>query len=386
MPDGRAIDARDWPSWVKLDCVPVGLVNRRLRLADIFSGCGGMALGACEGARNSMQLVDLRLAVDINARALRVMSDNFKLDSKRAVCSDIRKIFPGNLGDALDPVERKFRRRVDEIDLLTAGPPCQGHSNLNNHSRRSDPRNLLYLSAIRAVEVLRPSVAIIENVPAVIHDHGRHQQDGERFLRSLGYETAGRVVSMTNYGVPQRRKRHVLIASKIHSRIQLEISLKPATQCLVPIRDFIGDIENEPEYKFGPFYSPARASGTNAERIRWLFENDQFDLPNSLRPPCHRDKAHSYKSMYGRLDWRAPAQTITSGFGSMGQGRFVHPSRQRTLTCHEAARIQGFPDFYSFATCDSQTALREMIGNAVPPQLCAELVKKLFGTNIQPDL
>jgi DNA (cytosine-5)-methyltransferase 1 len=84
------------------------------------------------------------------------------------------------------------------------------------------------------------------------------------------------------------------------------------------------------------------------------------------------------KSVYGRLSWDRPAQTITSGFGSMGQGRYVHPLRRRVITPHEAARLQGLPDFFSFDSVVGRTLLHEMIGNAVPPQLITTLIKCLI--------
>ena len=86
--------------------------------------------------------------------------------------------------------------------------------------------------------------------------------------------------------------------------------------------------------------------------------------------------------MYGRMYWERPAQTITSGFGSMGQGRFVHPLRPRVLTPHEAARLQGFPDFFSFSMVNKLTALRKMIGNAVPPRIVAIVVDSLITNGI----
>ena len=82
--------------------------------------------------------------------------------------------------------------------------------------------------------------------------------------------------------------------------------------------------------------------------------------------------------MYGRMHWDRPAQTLTSGFGSMGQGRYVHPTRPRLITPHEGARIQGFPDFFDFGGIESVTALREMIANAVPPQLSATFVAEFL--------
>lgn len=110
------------------------------------------------------------------------------------------------------------------------------------------------------------------------------------------------------------------------------------------------------------------------ERIEHLFENDLYDLPDHLRPDCHKNKKHTYPTSYGRLKWNEPSSTITRGFSTMGQGRFVHPLRKRTLTPHEAARIQGFPDFFYFETPKKQGELHLMIANAEPPKISAMLV------------
>jgi DNA (cytosine-5)-methyltransferase 1 len=103
--------------------------------------------------------------------------------------------------------------------------------------------------------------------------------------------------------------------------------------------------------------------------MSYIFEKNEYNLPDHLRPDCHRLKSHSYKSVFGRMHWDQPAQTITSGFTSMGQGRFVHPKEQRTLTPHEAARLQFIPDFLRFDDGIGRTTLAEMIGNALPAKL-----------------
>ena len=108
---------------------------------------------------------------------------------------------------------------------------------------------------------------------------------------------------------------------------------------------------------------------TMKRRIHYLFRHGLYDLPNHQRPLCHRIDNHTYKSVYGRLHWGRPAQTITSGFRCMGQGRFVHPKARRTLTSHEAARLQLIPDFFTLGDPEHPTILAEMIGNAVPPKL-----------------
>src|SRR5690606_5320498 len=115
---------------------------------------------------------------------------------------------------------------------------------------------------------------------------------------------------------------------------------------IVPISEYIGDILEEHTQKKGIFFTASTTKKINKKRIDYLFENNLWDLPDSQRPDCHKEKSHSYKSCYGRLRWDKPAQTLTSGFGSMGQGRYVHPLQRRVITPHEAARIQGFPDFF----------------------------------------
>ena len=112
--------------------------------------------------------------------------------------------------------------------------------------------------------------------------------------------------------------------------------------------------------------------------MRYLLRTGKTDLPNDRRPPCHQDDGHSYVSMYGRLSWGLPAQTITSGFGSIGQGRYMHPDLPRALTAHEAARLQGFPDYFRFGKATLRGDLATIIGNAVPPNLAREVAAALL--------
>jgi DNA (cytosine-5)-methyltransferase 1 len=125
------------------------------------------------------------------------------------------------------------------------------------------------------------------------------------------------------------------------------------------------------------FDQAAVHSETNKLRIDYLFDHDLHELPDHVRPDCHRLKKHSYNSVYGRMRWDEVAPTITTGFGSTGQGRFVHPLRRRTLTPHEAARIQFIPDFFDFGN-SQRRQLQEMIGNAVPPKLSFMLALELL--------
>jgi DNA (cytosine-5)-methyltransferase 1 len=269
-----------------------------------------------------------------------------------------------------------WKERIKSIDLLLAGPPCQGHSNLNNSTRRKDSRNGLYLRVVRAVEILRPAAVIIENVPAVLLDKGRVVDRAVRWFSEIGYNISEGVVHIAHLAVPQLRKRHILVAV---SKGRLDLSdLNGFAQPAPAVGEYLAGLEDEPETRTGLFYQPARLTKDNQRRIRYLFRHDLYNLPNSMRPECHKSGQHRYLSMYGRIHWDKPAQTLTSGFGSMGQGRYVHPRRKRLLTPHEAARLQGFPDFFEFAPVKWKESLKTIIANAVPPQLVAVLVTRLI--------
>jgi DNA (cytosine-5)-methyltransferase 1 len=207
---------------------------------------------------------------------------------------------------------------------------------------------------------------VIENVPPAIHDRTQVVQSTAASLRDMGYFVDWGVLHARSLGVAQRRRRFFLLASKV-----AQPNLSEILSCSeVPDRSLewacadLMDID----HPRGVFDSSAVHSAENRRRIDFLFDNDLHDLPNAERPDCHRLKPHSYTSVYGRMYWDRPAPTITSGFGSTGQGRFVHPHRRRTLTPHEAARVQFIPDFFKFGEL-GRVKLQKMIGNAVPPKL-----------------
>jgi DNA (cytosine-5)-methyltransferase 1 len=340
-----------------------------LRLFDLFSGCGGLSAGLLLAAMELRIDVGVALAVERDDAPATVYEANTGAAVDRL---EVERLIDGRLGAALTPSEKALKKRVGQVQIGLAGPPCQGHSDLNNHTRRNDPRNRLYERVARAAAVLEPSLLVVENVPAIQNDHGRVLELTRRALEGLGYSTADTVVDMRKVGIPQRRRRHLLIAS-------LEASIDPATtvEALTdhPCSDHlprtvdwaIGDLDGLQSQDV--YDTPSKRSEENRRRIAYLFSHRRYDLPMSERPKCHRDGDHTYNSMYGRLSWDKPAQTITGGFGSMGQGRFVHPQRWRTLTPHEAARLQTLPDWFSFSSTSRRTQLARMIGNAVPPFL-----------------
>jgi DNA (cytosine-5)-methyltransferase 1 len=343
-------------------------LGAELEIVDLFAGCGGLTLGAIEGASRAGRPAGLALAVDSNPDPLEVLQRTLQAPDRCFAVADLTHTL-GCVARAPTAAEHDVFGGIAEGSLLLAGPPCQGHSALNNHTRHDDPRNDLYLAVGRVARILKPAAVIVENVRGVGRDRRAALERCTSVLEELGYHVTARPLDLSRVGVPQRRLRHLLVATR-NRPFRWELPEVGERDLQWAISDLL---EREGAT---PFDTPATPSPVNLERMRWLIEHDEFDLPNDRRPPCHQSD-HSYRSMYGRLRWDAPAQTITSGFGSMGQGRYVHPSRPRTLTPHEAARLQFLPDYVAFDGVEHRTKLAEMIGNAVPPLVGAVLVEAL---------
>ncbi|MBM7817780.1 DNA (cytosine-5)-methyltransferase 1 [Cellulosimicrobium cellulans] len=354
--------------------------DRNLVVVDLFAGCGGLTLGAAQAARDRRLALKVPLAVDFEQAPVTVFRKNFPKANVQV--ASVESYFDGALGAKPTVTELKTRKQVGDVDLLIGGPPCQGHSNLNNRTRRDDPKNRLYLRMARAAEVLRPRVMVVENVPAVVHDSQQVVARTRTHLERLGYKVAATRVELVRLGIPQTRRRHILLAVRTDALADgqsVADLLEFAPQPTRDLRWAIGDLEHADTERW--FDAPSKMSSANRERIQWLIDENEVNLPNDRRPKCHRGD-HSYVSMYGRLTWSQPAQTITSGFGSLGQGRYGHPSQPRTLTPHEAARIQGFPDYFQFDATVTRTQLSVIIGNAVPPALSRVLTTRLLETGI----
>jgi len=338
-----------------------------ISIVDLFSGCGGLTLGALEAAKKHQLSSSIKLAVELNHQAANTYEMNFHDNLSSIFKDDIEKIITNYPGDKLSEAELQLQSENTGVDVLLAGPPCQGHSRLNNHTRSKDPRNKLYLKVIRFVELCKPQFVIIENVLNIKHDSDNILIESANFLKSIGYSIDNLVVKTDQYGIAQKRVRHIQVASLK----QLDLSLTPYESRSV-LSDVIGDIIDNYKNSNNIFDIPSVTK--HPERIDYLFENNEYDLPNEMRPDCHKNKNHTYPTSYGRLKWDKPSTTITRGFSTMGQGRFVHPLRRRTLTPHEAARIQGFPDFFEFKEYKTRGNLHLMIANAVPPKISAILI------------
>ena len=350
-----------------------------LRVLDLFSGVGGLMVGVEQFVAEAGCQVICELAVDTDADALAVHafnhgtrqvsseSVNSLIDYRiRGSGSSARFVYPPSV------LDDRIKEACQDIDLVGAGPPCQGHSNLNNHSRRSDPRNLLYLTVPAFAVACSARAVVIENVMSVVHDKAQVVQTTCALLESSGYVVDTGVIAADLMGWPQTRKRHFLIARRTNDPLaSAPIPIEDVQSALAdnPPRSVLWAICNRDNLSPDPtMHQNSELTAVNRGRIQWLFENDEYDLALGERPDCHQNGT-SYSAVYGRMHATKPAPTITTGYMTPGRGRFIHPSEPRTLTPAEAARLQGFPDIYHFNTGldrpASRTQLAKWIGDAV---------------------
>jgi DNA (cytosine-5)-methyltransferase 1 len=374
----RAAGAQDaWDAWWLSflqggSAQSLGGRPKEVSVIDLFSSVGGLSLGVREAARALNFRFSSLLAADLDSDALHTYRANFApvATANRSVRElvDFQVLGRGREAElANSPQAVDEAQGFGRVDLIVGGPPCQGHSSLNNHTRGDDLRNDLYLTVPALAIALDAQAVVIENVPRVVRDKQQVVATTVKLLEEAGYHVTTGVLAADQLGWAQTRQRHFLIASKVAPPADLKdvaaAMHRPARSIWWAISDLVNDFSET-----DVFNSVPKMSRENIERINYLFDNDVYDLPNHVRPDCHKD-GHTYPSVYGRLMQESPAPTLTTGFQTPGRGRFVHPTQRRVLTPHEAARIQGFPDSFRFrAGSDpvTKSQLQKWIGDAVP--------------------
>ena len=362
--------------WLKTKTKPpIEDSKKPLKVADLFCGCGGISLGVYEACRALNVPVEFVFAADIVPEYLEVYKLNFAPYIFES--NPIESIINSPVGKPLSLEEKELKKKVGSISLLVGGPPCQGHSDLNNYTRRNDPKNKLFERMARFAEITKPEHIIIENVLGVRHDKYGVFHKTINALERVGYNVDTALIKAEKIGVPQRRHRAFIIASTSENFKKgfVELQLNNHVVKERSIKWAVNDLLNADGKS--PIDMTTELSGESKKRVDWLFDNNEYDLPDKFRPDCHRNKNHTYKSVYGRLYWNQPAWTITTGFTVMGQGRFLHPKKRRVITPHEAARLQFFPDFFQFGS-KTRKEYAKMIGNAVPPKMAYIIVLELL--------
>lgn len=272
-----------------------------------------------------------------------------------------------------DPEELQNLYGSAEIRILAGCAPCQPFSTYaQRYDTKSKPEWRLLREFARLIDTIKPEIVTMENVPTL----ERHEvyMDFKSKLERLGYFVWQGIVDCASYGLPQNRRRLVLLASRLERIDFVEPTHKdnPMT-----VHDAIGSLppinagETHPS---DPLHTASRLSPLNLERIRASKPGGTWrDWPEKLVAKCHkRNSGKTYASVYGRMEWDKPSPTLTTQFYGFGNGRFGHPQQDRAISLREGAILQGFPPTYSFlpeGTPVHFKTLGRMIGNAVPVTL-----------------
>lgn len=325
---------------------------------DLFCGIGGLTKGLELAGINVIAGFDFeescRYAYEQNNNARFIHSDITKLEPQ-----EVADLYPEN-----------------SVRILAGCAPCQPFSKYSQRYRKDgykdDKWRLLY-SFSNIIENVMPDIIAMENVPEL--EKTKVFQDFENKLAELGYHTFSRIVFCPDYGVPQKRKRLVFLAS-----IYGEIELQPPTHNPENYNTVRGAIEGLPAIDSGEtdendkIHTATRLNGINIRRIEASVPGGTWrDWPDDLKLSCHKKgSGKSYSSVYGRMQWDLPSPTITTQFYGYGNGRFGHPEQNRAISLREGALLQSFPADYQFAPADgciNKRALGTQIGNAVPVEL-----------------
>ncbi len=324
--------------------------DSRLLAVDLYCGCGGLTLGLRQAG------FDVIGAIDDDDLAIETYNANHA--GVRTWHQDIRSLHARQM-------LRRLRLRPGQLDLLAGCPPCQGFSALrtrNSNREAEDERNDLVYEFIRFVRVLRPKAVMLENVPSL--EGSARLAELCRVLSALSYNCEHRVLDAADYGVPQRRKRMLLLA-----RRDGKVKFGRKDRRRHTVEETIGDLPR-PELSTDPLHGMKER---RTERIRRLIRSIPKDggsrsaLPAAQQLKCHQS-TDGFKDVYGRMAWGSVAPTITSGCTNPSKGRFLHPEQDRAITAREAALLQGFPKRYNFSLKQGKTGVAEMIGNALPPE------------------
>ena len=348
--NGRKLEKMPTVTRVKNDSAAKS--KRAIHAVDLFCGAGGLTCGLLRAG------VDVRLGVDLDpACEYPYIANNGAGFLRRSV-------------ESLEAGELARHYGKDGIRLLAGCAPCQTFSTYNRKATERDGRWWLLRQFSRLGEELSPHLVTMENVPQLVeHDvFGEFVSD----LEKNGYSVAYRTVDCAEYGIPQQRRRLVLLASKFGPVSLLtpqRFGKKRKT-----VREAIGDlppIEAGSGHPQDPLHRCSALSELNMRRMRASRPGGTWrDWPGALIADCHRKTSgKTYPGVYGRMTWDAPAPTVTTQFYGFGNGRFGHPAQDRAISLREGAILQSFPVDYRFSRPGEsirKKSIGRLIGNAVP--------------------
>lgn len=332
------------------------------RLIDLFAGCGGMTRGFVDSGR----FVPV-FAVEMDRDAAETYGINFGADH----------IHAGRIEDVAD---------FPQADVVIGGPPCQGFSPLNRDGVGPE-RRALWREYLRALDEAAPSAFVMENVPQLLV--ASEYQEFRKAAEFRGFRVEGGVLNAADYGVPQRRRRAIVIGSRLGTPpwpTQTHSSPDMPKLGTAPWRTFRDAVEGLPITPTGRNWHNARnPRPESVRRYKAVPKNggDRFQMQRNLDrvglgdlvPNCWRNKPTGTTDVFGRLWWDRPAYTIRTEFYKPEKGRYLHPTAHRPITVREAARCMTFPDDMVLPEHQSMTSVAKQVGNAVPPMLAQRIAE-----------
>ncbi len=338
-----------------------------IKMFDFFSGCGGTS----KGFQNAG--MDIVFALEKDPDSVATFRKNFS--GVEILKKDILMVDPDDIKEYVESCG------IDPL-LFCGCAPCQPFTKQNTTKRNRDERVYLLNEFRFFIEAYEPEYIFVENVPGMqkVDDTESPFSEFVSYLASNNYHVDYDVIYSKDFGVPQRRRRLVLIASLLGDITIPQKTHGPGTNneysC---IRDWIEDlppIEAGTEHSEIPNHRAARLVPINLERIRATLEGGGWpDWPENLRPKCHRGEYSGHTDVYGRMRWDEPATGLTTRCISLSNGRFGHPEQDRAISVREAACLQTFPADFIFE--GSLNSMARQIGNAVPVRLA-----EVFGSHI----
>lgn len=334
---------------------------KELKAVDFFCGAGGVTCGF-----NNIGIKVIG-GIDIDPK----FKDTYESNNKDAIFlpKDVSNFAPSELHKLLGINQ-------NDDDLIFVGcSPCQYYSNLKSDKSKSKSSRLLLEDFKEFVIYFKPGFVFIENVPGLETKEGSPLHRFKTTLKKDGYIFDQKVLNAKYFGIPQKRRRFILIASRILSTIELPKAIDKNQ--IVTVKDAIGDYTIFPKIGNGfkdttDFqHSVARLSELNLRRVKNTPRNGgsrkAWEKNNELQLKCYKTHNGHY-DVYGRLFWNKPSPTITTRFIYTSTGRYSHPEQNRALSLREGATLQTFPLTYKFHS-KSPGVIATMIGNAVPPKL-----------------
>ena len=330
--------------------------NQNISVVDLFCGAGGLSHGFL------LEGMPIACGLDIDEDCRYAFEKNNKAPYLK---KDITKVTGDEILEAFGDAKWK---------ILVGCAPCQPFSTYSQ--ARIDPKWVLLSQFSRLIDEAKPDIVSMENVPRLMEFHeGKVFQQFVDRLEESGYTCSYKIVFCPDYGIPQKRSRLVLMASK-WGKIDFEEPSHKSSEYRT-VSDTIGHL---PKIKAGqqniedPMHFASELSPLNMKRMKVAKPGGTWrDWPKDLVAACHNKKSgKTYPGVYGRMKAEEPSPTMTTQFYGFGNGRFGHPSQHRAISLREGALLQTFPEEYEFVAPSSPIQFKKlgrMIGNAVPVDL-----------------